>query len=116
MPPLPPQRVRHPAYFYPTEEVTRVRIARLQEQSRRLDSRKARLLELNLEIAEAKSEVDSACADARSNDLRKEYGVDTLRSAREAAKEAYTTLARERKSLVACVVEAERMVSEHASI
>lgn len=71
---------------------------------------------LDAEVADAKSEVDSACADARSGELRKQYGAETLRSAREAAKEAYTKLVRERKTLGASVGDAERMVSTTYSI
>lgn len=114
MPPLPPHRARHPAYFYPTMEAMRARAARLKEQHLRLDARKARLSALDLELAEAKSEVDSACADARSGELRARYGTETLRVAREAAKQAYSTLVRERKTLVVSVAEAERMVSIRA--
>lgn len=111
MPPLLPNRLRHPAYFYPTVEAMESRVARLREQRRRLASRKERLSALEAELAEAKSEVDSACADARSGELRKRYGADTLRSAREAAKDAHAALVREKKSLSANVVEAEKMVS-----
>lgn len=116
MPPLPSHRARHPAYFYPTVEATRARVARLKEQHRRLDARKARLSALDLELAEAKSEVDSACADARSSELRARYGTETLRVAREAAKQAYSALVRERKTLVGSVAETGRMVSSvHAT-
>lgn len=111
MPPLPANRLRHPAYFYPTVEAMESRVARLRQQRRRLDGRKERLSALETGLAEAKSEVDSACADARSGELKKRYGADTLRSAREAAKEAYSVLLREKKSLSASVVEAEKMVS-----
>ncbi|CAM9369283.1 unnamed protein product, partial [Scytosiphon promiscuus] len=84
MPPLPAHRVRHPAYFYPAAEATASRVARLREQRRRLAARKDRLSALETELAEAK---------------------------REAAKEAQSALARERKSLVAGVAEAEKMLS-----
>ncbi len=87
-------------------------MARLREQRRRLASRRERLSALERELAEAKAEVDSACADARSAELRERYGADTLRSAREAAKEAHAALLREKKSLAAGVAEAERMVRE----
>lgn len=111
MPPLPAHRARHPAYFYPTEEAMESRVARLQEQRQRLVARKERLSGLEVELAEAKAEVDSACADARSGELRRRYGADTLRSAREAAKEAFAALVREKKSISASVSEAEKMVS-----
>ena len=110
MPPLPPHRARHPAYFYPTVEATGARLARLQEQRRRLGARKKRLSALDAEVVAAKAEVDSACADARSGELRKLYGADTLRSAREAAKKAYAAVTRERKALAASAAEAGRMV------
>ena len=110
MPPLPANRRRHPAYSYPTVESMELRVAKLREQQRRLATRKERLSALEAELAEAKSEVDSACADARSSELRERYGADTLRSAREAAKEAHSALVREKKSLSASVVEAEKMV------
>lgn len=116
MPPLPANRLRNPAYFYPTVEAMESRVAKLQEQRRRLAGRKERLSALETELAEAKSEVDSACADARSGELRKRYGADTLRSAREAAKEAHSALVREKKELSASVVEAEKMVSAARSI
>lgn len=110
MPPLPANRARHPAYFYPTKEAARVRADRARQQQLRVDARKARLSVLEVEIAEAKSEVDSACADARSTELRKQYGAETLRNARETAKEAYSKLVRERKTLATSVTEAERKV------
>lgn len=110
MPPLPAHRVRHPAYFYPTAEATASRVSRLRDQRRRLAVRKERLSALETELVEAKREVDAACADARCGELRKRYGAETLRAAREAAKGAHSALARERKSLVTGVAEAERMV------
>lgn len=115
MPPLPANRLRHPAYLYPSVEAMESRVARLRVQWRRLDTRKERLSALEAELAEAKSEVDSACADARSGELRKRYGADTLRNAREAAKEAYSALVRDKKSLSASVVEADKMVSSARS-
>lgn len=108
--PLPANRARHPAYFYPTKEAARVRADRARQQQLRVDARKARLSVLEVEIAEAKSEVDCACADARSTELRKKYGAETLRNARETAKEAYSKLVRERKTLATTVAEAERKV------
>lgn len=110
MPPLSAHRARHPAYFYPTEEAMRSRTERLRDQHRRLETRKARLSALTLELAEAKLEVDAACADARSDALRARYGAEMLRSAREAAKESYAALGRERKVLLASVAEGERTV------
>lgn len=112
MSPLPSHRSRHPAYFYPTVAATRARVTRLQEQRRRLECRKARLTALDVELVEAKSEVDFACADARSSELRKRYGADTLRSARDAAKDAHLCLVKERRTLVTSVAETERMVSK----
>ncbi|CAM9901891.1 unnamed protein product, partial [Ectocarpus sp. 4 AP-2014] len=111
MPPLPAHRARHPAYFYPSAEAMASRVARLREQRRRLDARKRRLSELEVELGEAKAEVDSACADARSGELRERYGADTLRGAREAAKEAHSVLVREKRCLLASVAEAEKMLS-----
>lgn len=111
IPPLPAHRARHPAYFYPTSESMESRVARVREQRKRLVVRKERLSALEVELTEAKAEVDSACADARSGELRKRYGADTLRCAREAAKEAYAVLVREKKSISASVSEAEKMVS-----
>ncbi|CAM9529459.1 unnamed protein product [Ectocarpus fasciculatus] len=111
MPPLPAHRARNPAYFYPSAEAMASRVARLREQQRRLDARKRRLSELEAELGEAKAEVDSACADARSGELRERYGADTLRGAREAAKEAHSALVREKRSLLASVAEAEKMLS-----
>lgn len=116
MPPLPPHRARHPAYLYPTLEVTRTRIGKLREQHERLERQKARLSALEAELSEAKAEVDLACADARSEALRSDYGADTLRCAREAAKEAYSALLRERKSLLGSVAEGERTVSVYHTI
>lgn len=115
LPPLPAHRARHPAYFYPTAEAMESRVARLREQHRRLASRRERLSALERELAEAKAEVDSACADARSAELRRSYGADTLRIAREAAKEAHAALVREKRSLAAGVAEAERTVRVGAS-
>lgn len=69
-----------------------------------------RLTALSAELAEAKSEVDSACADARSEQLRERYGAQTLRQAREAAKEAHARVMRERKELQTLVAEGERTV------
>lgn len=40
LPPPPPHRVRHPAYFYPTPEKLRERVARSREQHERLEGRK----------------------------------------------------------------------------
>ncbi|CBJ30834.1 conserved unknown protein [Ectocarpus siliculosus] len=111
MPPLPAHRARNPAYFYPSVEAMASRVARLREQRRRLDARKRRLSELEAELGEAKAEVDSACADARSGELRERYGADTLRGAREAAKEAHSVLVREKRRLLASVAEAEKMLS-----
>ncbi|CAM9400740.1 unnamed protein product [Ectocarpus sp. 6 AP-2014] len=111
MPPLPAHRARHPAYFYPSVEAMASRVARLREQRRRLDARKRRLSELEAELGEAKAEVDSACADVRSGELRERYGADTLRGAREAAKEAHSVLVREKRRLLASVAEVEKMLS-----
>ena len=111
--PLPAHRARNPAYFYPTVEAARARVEKSHKQQRRLDARKTRLSELEVEIAEAKAEVDSACADARSAELRKQYGPETLRNARETAKKALSALVLERKTLVSSVAEAERKVKIH---
>ncbi|CAM9685291.1 unnamed protein product, partial [Ectocarpus sp. 12 AP-2014] len=116
MPPLPAHRARNPAYFYPSAEAMASRVARLREQRRRLDARKRRLSELEVELGEAKAEVDSACADARSGELRERYGADTLRGAREAAKEAHSALVREKRCLLASVAEAEKTVSMRARV
>lgn len=116
MPPLTAHRARNPAYFYPSEEAMASRVARLREQRRRLGARKRRLSELEAELGEAKAEVDSACADARSGELRERYGADTLRGAREAAKEAHSVLVREKRCLLASVAEADKMVSMRARV
>lgn len=116
MPPLPAYRARNPAYFYPSAEATASRVARLREQRQRLEARKRRLSELEAELGEAKAEVDSACADARSGELRERYGAETLRGAREAAKEAHSALVREKKCLLASLAEAEKMVSMHPRV
>lgn len=110
VPPLPPHRERHPAYFYPSADAARARVQKLREQGERLETRKARIEALSREIAHAKGEVDVACANARSDELRAKYGADILREAREAAKNALAALLREQQFLSADVARAERAV------
>ncbi|CAM9500798.1 unnamed protein product, partial [Choristocarpus tenellus] len=110
VPPLAPNQARHPAYFYPSGEMTQARINKLREHEQRLDSKKERLWELGEKMAETKVEVSSACADSRSKELISRYGIETLRRAREVAKAEHERVVSEHRRVTISIQEMERAV------
>lgn len=87
LPPLTADQARRPEYFYPTREEVDEKIEKLRERQRRLNTKRAKLTEINdVLLPEARQEYANVLADTRHPANKEIYSAEDLRRARDEAR------------------------------
>lgn len=87
LPPLTADQARRPEYFYPTTEEVDEKIEKLRERKRRLDTKRAKVTEINdVLLPEARQEYANVLEDTRHPANKEIYSAVDLRRARDEAR------------------------------
>ncbi|CAM9915488.1 unnamed protein product, partial [Choristocarpus tenellus] len=113
LPSLTSEQERKPVYFYATPNEMQAKVDKMLERQQRVDVKRVKLREVeDVLLPEARQEYADVLEDTRHPANKEAFSVEELRRAREEARAAMDSLAREAKRLRAEVATGERMLTD----
>eukprot|EP01035_Chromulina_nebulosa_P020909 gene20909-27101_t len=111
LPPLKPEQLRRPIYYYRTKEQCDSRLKQYDDKQALLDKKTVWLSNARITVDEAKREYDVILNEMRDPELKAAYGVEQFAMAKDLAKQEFIEADKKRKNLEKEVIQLKATIA-----
>lgn len=112
LPPLAPDSLRRPIYFFRTYAQTVARLKQYTDRQALLERKEKELARLTAECIERKKEYDTVLVEMRDAEFKAVYGLETLTSAKEIAKSEWQQSESQKKDVASHISRIRKAVAD----